>query len=291
MAVSASQKLEEQARQISGALPALLLAAEAVADQLRTGSHGRRRAGNGETFWQFRPYEPGESIQQIDWRQSAKADQAIVREQEWSAPQTALIWTDASASMHFTSASDKPTKAEATQILALALAILLHRSEEFVGSLDGSVPPSASRQSREQLAAWLLSLEASNSSLPSPLVHKKRAQTLWFSDFLDDPNALKTNLASLANAQMPGLLIQVLDPAERDLPYKGRLRFLDLEGEGRWTIQRTQDIRPEYQARFDTHQAHLQSVVSAVGWRLVTLSSHDDAKANLAKLYAVLRNR
>ena len=61
------------------------------------GVHGRRRAGPGETFWQFRPFVSGEPASRVDWRRSAREDHAFVREREWEAAQTLWLWFDRSA--------------------------------------------------------------------------------------------------------------------------------------------------------------------------------------------------
>ncbi len=65
------------------------------------GVHGRRRAGPGENFWQFRPFASGEPANRIDWRRSARGAQAFVREREWEAAQTLWLWFDRSADHEF----------------------------------------------------------------------------------------------------------------------------------------------------------------------------------------------
>ena len=85
-------------------LPPLLVAAERVAVTVAQGVHGRRRVGQGETFWQFRQYQPGDAAARIDWRESAKSQRLYVRETEWEAAQSVWLWRDASASMDYSSA-------------------------------------------------------------------------------------------------------------------------------------------------------------------------------------------
>jgi uncharacterized protein (DUF58 family) len=82
----------------------LLVAAERVAATVAQGVHGRRRVGQGDSFWQFRRFVPGDAITRIDWRQSAKSGRPMpegwfIRETEWEAAQTVCLWRDASASM------------------------------------------------------------------------------------------------------------------------------------------------------------------------------------------------
>src|ERR1035437_10591865 len=89
-----------RAGQMAGSL-GLLLEAEKVAHSFMKGVHGRRRVGTGEAVWQFRPWQPGDARRDIDWRQTAKRDEAFVRQTEWEAAQTVWLYRDASASMDF----------------------------------------------------------------------------------------------------------------------------------------------------------------------------------------------
>ena len=93
--------IRRDAATLSARLPSLIIAARRVAQTVRHGVHGRRRAGSGETFWQFRPFLSGEPSSRVDWRRSAREERAFVREREWEAAHTVWIWFDRSASMQF----------------------------------------------------------------------------------------------------------------------------------------------------------------------------------------------
>ena len=62
-----------RAEAVGARLPPLLVAAERVASTVAQGVHGRRRVGQGDSFWQFRRFVAGDPIARIDWRQSANA--------------------------------------------------------------------------------------------------------------------------------------------------------------------------------------------------------------------------
>ena len=95
--------IRREATTLSARLPSLVIAARRVAQTVRHGVHGRRRAGSGETFWQFRPFLSGEPSSRVDWRRSAREERAFVREREWEAAHTVWIWFDRSPSMQFAS--------------------------------------------------------------------------------------------------------------------------------------------------------------------------------------------
>ncbi len=114
-------------------LPSLVVASKEVASTVMYGVHGRRRAGVGETFWQFRPFVWGESTTRIDWRRSARDDRIYVREREWEAAHTIWIWSDRSTSMAYQSSLAQTSKLDRAIVLGLACADLLVRGGERVG--------------------------------------------------------------------------------------------------------------------------------------------------------------
>src|ERR1700687_6100577 len=98
--------VQHRGEALAATLPPLLVAAERIATTVAQGVHGRRRVGQGETFWRFRQYQPGDAAGRIDWRESAKSQRIYVRETEWEAAQSVWLWRDGSASMDYSSAAD-----------------------------------------------------------------------------------------------------------------------------------------------------------------------------------------
>ena len=124
-ASGAAAGLRHRAEAAASALPPLLVQARHLAGSVLMGEHGRRRAGTGDDFWQYRPGQPGDSRRTIDWRRSARSDTQFVRQREWQVAQSVMLWVDRSASMDFTSLKDTTTKGDRARVLALAIAILL----------------------------------------------------------------------------------------------------------------------------------------------------------------------
>ena len=132
--------IRHDAATLSARLPSLVIAARRVAQTVRHGVHGRRRAGSGETFWQFRPFLSGEPSSRVDWRRSAREERAFVREREWEAAHTVWIWFDRSASMQFASSLAQASKVDRAALLALAFADLCVRGGERAGLLGLTRP-------------------------------------------------------------------------------------------------------------------------------------------------------
>ena len=146
--------LRSRAEALGQTLPPLLAEAEMLASTVMMGEHGRRRAGLGDEFWQYRPAHMGDSARMIDWRRSARSDAHFVREREWQAAQSVTIWVDPAKSMGFTGDKSRAPKADRAKLLALALAVLLLRGGERVG-LAGLAAPRSGRAQLLRLAARL----------------------------------------------------------------------------------------------------------------------------------------
>src|SRR5450631_1142955 len=104
--------LEREAHGLADRLPDIVVEAKRIAQTVAHGIHGRRRAGPGETFWQFRQFGASDAVRQIDWRRSASSDHLFVREREWEAAHTFWLWPDLSLSMDFRSHLASSTKRE-----------------------------------------------------------------------------------------------------------------------------------------------------------------------------------
>ena len=147
--------LRARAETLGQALPALLAAAEQLSATVMLGEHGRRRAGMGDEFWQYRPAHAGDSARMIDWRRSARSDAHFVREREWQAAQSVTLWVDTAQSMRFTGDRARASKADRARLLALGLAILLLRAGERVGLSGAALPPRSGRAQIDRIALAL----------------------------------------------------------------------------------------------------------------------------------------
>ncbi|MEI9900280.1 MAG: DUF58 domain-containing protein [Hyphomicrobium sp.] len=179
--------LEREAHGLADRLPELLITAQRIAQTVAHGLHGRRRAGPGETFWQFRQFQSSDTLRQIDWRRSASSDHLYVREREWEAAHTVWMWSDLSASMNFRSHLATTTKRERAVLLMLGAAELLVRGGERVALL-GLTPPTASRKATTRMAEAILAHEGTPllEATQPPRQHLARfSGAILIGDFLD----------------------------------------------------------------------------------------------------------
>jgi uncharacterized protein (DUF58 family) len=271
------------AADLAARLPLLVNRAHEIAASVAYGVHGRRRAGQGETFWQYRPFANGEAAHRIDWRRSARSDQLYVREREWEAAHDYFLWMDCSPSMAFVSSLAADDKLARGVTLGLALADVLVRGGERVAAMGLTAPISA-RDVIDRLARALFesAKETARDELPPQTPLRPRARLVLISDFLVDPEALARRLKEFADVGASGALLMVIDPSEESFPFSGETRFLDTDGGPSFHAGNARRLRLSYARRFDAHRQAVRATAHAAGF--IFLQHHTDRPAAEAAL-------
>jgi uncharacterized protein (DUF58 family) len=259
--------MRHTAEQAASAFPGLLIAAERIADAVIHGGHGRRRAGPGEDFWQYRPYSPGDAVGRIDWRRSAKRNRLFVRENEWAATNTLWSFVASGPGMDFNSNLSTTTKYDRAATIALALSILAVKAGERAAGLGAPFNPGHTRSTINRLSHWY---DAGNrhqtTTLPGRQSLPRFASCVLLSDFLQPMDEIKHSLSILAANNVKAHVVQVLDPIEETFPFAGRTRFVDTASDQSLTAGRAENLRKEYTKRLLQHRARLRDLCKSFGW-------------------------
>lgn len=281
--MSQPSALRHDAQALAGALPALLAEADQLAGALALGEHGRKRAGQGADFWQYRPAVPGDTLSAIDWRRSARSDAPFVREREWQGAQGVTFWVDQSRSMQFQGAPAYPSKAGRAAVLALALASLLLKGGERI-ALEGAGPARSGRAQIAPFARALLAPQPAEYGAPTLTGAAPHGRAVILSDFLGDLAPLQAALAGASDRGLRGIVMQVLDPVEEAFPFAGRTLFRSMGGGTALETQDAGDLRARYLARLAARKAELAQLAGALGWHFMT--HHTGGPALPALLWA-----
>jgi uncharacterized protein (DUF58 family) len=265
---SPGRAASDAALDLAHRLPRLVLEARRVSATLAHGIHGRRRAGPGETFWQFRPFSPGEPASRVDWRRSARDDRLYVREREWEAAHSVFVWIDRSASMAYSSDLAQCPKIERALVLGLALADAFVEAGERVG-LIGLLPPRASRRIVETFAEAIAADRGGlDDDLPPEAPLTGQDEALLVSDFLTPIEALAPRIESLSSRGARGHLLMIADPVEETFPFAGQAVLEDVEGGGRLRVGDAAAWGASYRARLEAHRGALADLARRRGWTL-----------------------
>jgi uncharacterized protein (DUF58 family) len=282
--IAAIRRADGESRTLAASLPRLVLEARRIAANVIHGLHGRRRAGAGESFWQYRRFVSGEPSQRVDWRRSARDDHLYVREQEWEAAHTVWLWPDRSPSMAFASKDARDSKLERGLIVTFALAELLVAGGERVG-VPGLMNPTSSRSVIDKIAQTMLHDDAARLSLPPSFVPSALAEIVVLSDFWSPISEIATMLAGLSASGAHGTLVQIVDPAEESFPYSGRVEFVEPEGFGVITAGRAERWADDYVARVALHRDQIRAETNKLDWLFSTHTTSRSAAELLLFLH------
>jgi len=295
--------LRERSESLAGNLPPLLVAAERIAATVQQGVHGRRQVGMGEAFWQYRRYEIGDSPGMIDWRQSGRTDSIFVKENEWDAAQSVWLWRDRSPSMEWASSDALDLKRDRADLLAMAATVLLVRAGERVALPEMGARPLTGRTAinraadtlvrlREEDRKSIAELQESAADAPpdSPAIKTlpRHATLIWISDFLSPVADIAQQIRAIAAQGVRGIMVQILDPAEEDLPYSGRVRFNGVEGEQPLILSRVDAVRAAYRTRMSARNQTLADEARRVGWRVILHRTDSPAQVPLLSIHAAV---
>ena len=262
--------LRANAEALAAPLPALLADAEHLASTVLLGDHGRRRAGMGDTFWQYRPAQSHDTARSIDWRRSARSDANFVQDKEWQIAQSIILWVDQAASMQFGSHKDLPTKADAARTLAMAVAVLLIRGGERVGLTGLRLPPRRGEAQLMRMADLLSTTDDTDYGAPDAHGMLPHSRALFVGDFLGDIAPVEEALLRAADRGVRGAILQVLDPQEEAFPFDGRTIFESMSGTLRHETLKAGDLKSRYLDRLAERKDRLGHLARTTGWQFQT---------------------
>ncbi|MGA1343900.1 MAG: DUF58 domain-containing protein [Hyphomonas sp.] len=253
--------LRAEAERLARQLPGLNFRAEA-SEAAHIGSSGRRRAGGGETFWQYRRHTQEDDASRIDWRRSAKGNDLYVRETELETARTVLFWADDHPGFRWKGQGDLRTKAEEAILLMLTIAIQMSREGERIGSLGSGRRPSFGKRAIDRLTNDLLG--GTGRTFPAP--PRAAATLIVASDFYDPIPEWTARLAPLAAKCPEGVLLAVSAPLEISFPFEGRVKLSRPGAAIERILGRAETMREEYQIRFAEQRGSLEALARRMGW-------------------------
>ncbi len=280
---------------VSARLKTLQLVARRAAGARGFGLHRSASRGAGLEFAQYRSYEPGDELRQVDWKLYARSDRFFVREAERDSPLDLWLLVDTSASMgqHDATRSNWSRLHAARGLAACGIELALRQGDRFGilgvggGGLD-VVPLGAGPRHRDRCLLALQSLSAKGTWPEDDALrrmwHHVGAQSLLLclSDDFDD--ALPPLLEGLATARREVLSIQLITAEERDFPFAGSHRFHEPET-GAELLGDGAGVREDFLARFTAAQAALDSRFVAAGIRHVVHAIDQPLDAPLRALF------
>jgi len=274
-----------KAEELSNKIPSLYVKADRIANTIWEGMHNRNKDGLGDNFWQFRKYEYGDPAHLIDWKKTAKSNETFIQEKELQTLQNFVIWRDTSKSMNFRSSESIDTKLYRANLFTLALTIILSKSGENI-VLNGLKSKLLKGGNAVNFVSNQINEKVTDSYKSSPNVNeiKNNSDVILIGDFLNNIIETEKTIKELSNRGINGIIIQILDPAERFFPYKGRINFNGLEGEQNILIGKAESVRNDYKKAIKIHIEKLEKLTTSYSWKYILDNSDQDASISLQNI-------
>lgn len=278
----------------------LPLIAKTVAEGFLHGIQSSHQRGIGVEFSQYRAYEPGDEPARIDWKLFARSDRYFVREAERESEIAVWFVLDCSRSMSMKSADGAWSKFEYAKHLLATLSYIAQRQGDMVGLLAAGggqqafLPLAGGERHWHRLLRQLARLEAKG-QFPDPTSLKSALRPLhppglvvMVSDFFEAAEELTECARQASTPRNEITAIQLLCRDEREFPWRGPVRFEDLES-NETVLVSGRDARATYLAQLHAHQQRLNQ---SLGRHAITLETFDvDQPMDEAMYHFMLRRQ
>ena len=246
-----------------------------LANSLLNGDHLHRRAGSGDEFFQYRPYSNGESVSSIDWRQSAKSDNAFVKQKEQQSPRNIGIFTLHNKRTDWSSAENLLTKAAIGNICALAIGYtLLEMGENIIVSGQDK-----STKSKDKFTENLIAL---NMELPTFF---KRGTSVLFHDGLCDIAKFRDMLSNATAANCRLILVFLEDNGEKNFDFKGRIEFSGIENNQKILIENCDDVRNQFIKNYNDHFSAIENLAKEYSYKTFYINNNNELSTQLIPVW------
>lgn len=243
-------------------LSRLDLIARLVVEGFITGLHRSPYHGFSVEFSEYRAYQPGDSLKQIDWKVWARTDRFYIKQFEEETNLKAYLLLDASGSMAY--GSRQITKLQYATWLSAALAYLMLLQRDAVGlalfdtMLRRYLPPRSVFSYLSVLLQEMYHAQGAGDTDIARTFHglaeriKRRGLIIILSDLLDDQQNVLNALKHFRHQKHEVIVFHILDPMEYQLRFSKETVFIDMEtGEKLSTDPRY--IAQSYQTNFQKY--------------------------------------
>lgn len=277
-------------------IKSLELRARRILEGYMQGLHRSPYHGSSVEFSEYRAYAEGDDPKHIDWKLFARSDRYCIKKYEAETNLICHLVVDRSRSMEFSSLDYN--KADYAATLAATFAQFLFSQGDTVGlvtfadELHDFVPP---RRHRSQMHQIVVGLESEPKSTRTDMrkslgdlvpVLKKRGLIVLFSDLLEDPEAISSQIAYIRSCGHDIVIFQILDPAEADWSFDRNAVFEDMETGERFQLDPAR-VGEHYKQQLKDHEAAIEKLCGGLAMDLVKVRTDQSFDVPLHQLLSL----
>jgi uncharacterized protein (DUF58 family) len=216
----------------------LELVARIIVEGFMSGSNKSQSVGAGQEFSQYRSYEPGDDLRQLDWKMYARSERYYIKQAEIETNITVKFMLDASNSMSYV--EDGISKFQYAKVLIAALAYLARKQSDTFGLYvvnDKTINLIEPRFEQQQFIRFLNELikvksESTwnqGSGLEQLYAHHGKEMIIFITDLYDDDKDLQQFISRLKTKRNEVIVFHLMGRKEMELSFEGAFTFQDLE--------------------------------------------------------------
>jgi uncharacterized protein (DUF58 family) len=228
--------------EILNTVSGLELIARIVVEGFMSGSNKSQTIGSGQEFSQYRTYEPGDDLRQLDWKMYARSERYYIKQAEIETNITVKFILDASESMAY--AEDGISKLMYAKVMTAALAYLARKQSDTFGLFTvnnktiTAIRPRFEQQQFIRFLNALVNLQTEgtwkrDNGLESLFDHHGKEMILFFTDLYDEDDDLLKFISRLKTPRNEVITFHLMGKNEMDLAFDGSFTFEDLETRSR----------------------------------------------------------
>lgn len=212
--------------------------ARVVVEGFMSGSNKSQSVGSGQEFSQYRSYQPGDDLRQLDWKMFARSERYYIKQAEIETNITVKFMIDASHSMAYS--EDHMSKLQYAKVITAALAYLARKQSDTIGLYavnDRHIKVVQPRFEQQQFIRFLNELVLLKSEgtwnrsggLQQLLDHHSKEMIVFITDLYDEAEDLQRFISMLKTPRNEVIVFHLMGRHEADLDFNGSFTFEDLE--------------------------------------------------------------
>tara|TARA_R110002012_G_scaffold13845_6_gene58384 strand:- start:2770 stop:3666 length:897 start_codon:yes stop_codon:yes gene_type:complete len=216
----------------------LELVARVIVEGYMSGGNPSQSVGAGQEFSQYRSYEPGDDLRQLDWKMFARSERYYIKQSEIETNITVKFMLDASRSMEH--AEGGVSKIQMAKVLIASLAFLARKQSDTFGLFSvndlhiTAVQPRFDQQQYIRFLNELIKIKAESTwkkgnGLEHIYSHQGKEMILFFTDMYDSEGDLHDFIRKLKTPRNEVIVFHLMGREELELNYSTQLTFEDLE--------------------------------------------------------------
>lgn len=223
--------------EILNSVNGLELVARIIVEGFMSGANKSQTIGSGQEFSQYRNYESGDDLRQLDWRMYARSERYFIKQSEVETNITVKFMLDASNSMAYSEGGI--SKIMYARMIAASLAFLARKQGDSFGLFvinERKISTIRPRFEQQQFMRFLLALVNARPEstwkthgIEQVFDHHGKEMVIFITDLYDHKADLLKFIYRLKTKRNEVMVFHILGEHEIDLDFGGSFTFADLE--------------------------------------------------------------